>query len=71
MKRDAEAVRTLRTRQNLTQAQLAARSRVARTALVRLESGGKVRHSTLRSIVQGLGFTLLDDVIRAAGERNS
>ncbi len=68
--RVAEAVRTVRTRQNLTQARLAARSRVARTALVRLESGAKVRPSTQRSIVQGLGFTLLDDVIRAACERN-
>ena len=71
MSRVAEAVRTVRTRQNLTQVQLAARAGVARTALIRLESGGKVRHSTQRSIVQGLGFTLLDDVIRAAGERNS
>lgn len=64
----AAAVRAVRRAQRLTQAQLARRAKVARTALIRLEAGGPVYGSTRQAVVQALGYTLGNDLLIAAAK---
>lgn len=52
-----ERVRALRLRQNLTQAEVAARAGVARTSVVQLEAGAGSSLQTLIRVLKALGVT--------------
>ncbi len=68
----AAAVRAVRRARGLTQRELADRAGVTRTALIRLERGGRVSGSTRTAVItRGLGFALPADLIAAASPGKS
>jgi transcriptional regulator with XRE-family HTH domain len=63
-----EAVRVIRERQGLTQAQLAERAKLARQSLIRIERDpSSPPWGTYQRLVNALGFTLGHDLLVAAG----
>jgi transcriptional regulator with XRE-family HTH domain len=65
----AAAVRTIRRRQGLTQAQLGAGAHLSRSQVIKIEKGGvRVPTVTYSKLVAALGYTYGADLIAAATE---